>query len=357
MKRHIRLLSYTVTFLVLSAPLITLAQDVKRTRLINKSYDVKADDKLWIENQFGNVVVSTWDKEQITVDIEIGARASTDEKADEIMKKIDVRDSVGGHEIRFKTKVDEIHNNKNNWGHNWGNKNGDGDQRGFYIDYIIHMPENNRLDIDNSFGKTEVPAFKGGIALTSKFGSLNTGKLENVDMINVEFGKCYITSMNNGKVTLKFDQEARLGQVGGTVKITSEFSQNVRIGIANDIKDLSLFESYSGIRMVVDKDLSAEFDVHTSFGHFHNESDFSIEEEKEDASDYGPHFDKDYSGKAGEGKARIKVKSSFGTVRLSYAGERERDDDKDNDKDKHKHGNKDKDKDDEGDKNNDTADQ
>jgi hypothetical protein len=347
MKRHIRLLSYIASFLVLSAPLITLAQDVKRTRLINKSYDVKADDKLWIENQFGNVVVSTWDKEQITVDIEIAVRASNDEKADDIMKKIDVKDSRQGQDIRFKTTVDEIHNSNGNKGH------GEGDQRGFYIDYVIHMPDNNRLNIDNSFGKTEVPAFGGGITLTSKFGSLNTGKLENVDAIDVEFGRCYITSLNNGKVALKFDQEARIGQVGGIIKITSEFSQNVQVGVANDIKELSLFESYSGIRMVVDKELSAEFDVHTSFGHFHNESDFSIEEQKEDAGDYGPHFDKDYSGKAGDGKARIKVKSSFGTVRLSYAGDREKDDEMDKDKDKHKHRDKDK----ESDKDDDTADQ
>jgi hypothetical protein len=331
--------------------LITLAQDVKRTRTINKSYDVKAQDKLSIENQFGNVAVSTWDKEQITVDIEIGVRASTDEKAGEIMKKIDVKDSREGNDIRFKTKVDEIHNSNGNRGR------GEGDQRAFYIDYVVHIPNNNQLDIDNSFGKTEVPDFRGGVALTSKFGSLNTGKLENVDMIDVEFGKCYVTSMNNGKITLKFDQEARVGQVGGSVKITSEFSKNVEVGIANDIRELSLFESYSGIRMTVNKELSAEFDVHTSFGHFHNESDFSIEEQKEDAGDYGPHFDKDYSGKAGDGKAKIKVKSSFGTVRLSYVGARDRDDrdDRDDDRDKHKDKHKDKDKD--SDKDDDTSDQ
>src|SRR5271163_877015 len=99
MKRHIRLLSYIASFLVLSAPLITHAQggqEGNRLRMINKSYEVKADDKLWIDNQFGNVVVSTWDKEQITVDIEIGARASTDEKAHEIMNKINVKDSQDG---------------------------------------------------------------------------------------------------------------------------------------------------------------------------------------------------------------------------------------------------------------------
>jgi len=330
MNRPIRLLSGAALLLVLSAPVITRAQDVKRQRLINKSYDVTADDKLQIENSFGNVVVSTWDKEQITVDIEVSAKASTDERAQDIMNKIDVKDGKDGHTVWFKTKVDEIHNNEKN-----KNRVREND-RSFYIDYVIHMPASNRLSIENSFGKTEVPAFKGLVTLTSKFGSLNTGRLDNVDQIDVEFGKAYITSVNNGKVLFKFNKESRIGKVDGSVKITSEFSQNVQIGIADDIQDLQVLESYSGVRLVVAKELSAEFEVHTSFGHFNNESDFEIDEHKEDKDDYGPHFDKDYSGKAGEGKGRIKIKSSFGTVRVSHSGSDKDADDEDDDKGKHK---------------------
>jgi hypothetical protein len=330
MNRPIRLLSGAALLLVLSAPVITQAQDVRRQRLINKSYDVTADDKLQIENSFGNVVVSTWDKEQITVDIEVSAKASTDERAQDIMNKIDVKDGKDGHTVWFKTKVDEIHDNEKN-----KNRVREND-RSFYIDYVIHMPASNRLSIENSFGKTEVPAFKGLVTLTSKFGSLNTGRLDNVDQISVEFGKAYITSVNNGKVLFKFNKESRIGKVDGSVKITSEFSQNVQIGIADDIQDLQVLESYSGVRLVVAKDLSAEFEVHTSFGHFNNESDFEIEEHKEDKDDYGPHFDKDYSGKAGEGKGRIKIKSSFGTVRVSHSGSDKDADDEDDDKGKHK---------------------
>jgi hypothetical protein len=330
MNRHIRLLSAAAVLLVLSAPVITQAQDVRRQRLINKSYDVTADDKLQIDNQFGNVVVSTWDKEQITVDIEISAKASTDERAHDIMNKLNVEDARNGHTISFKTQVEEIHNSDKN--KNVSREN----DRTFYIDYVIHMPASNRLSIENSFGKTEIPAFKGLVTLTSKFGSLSTGKLDNVDQIDVEFGKAYITSVNNGKLTFKFNKESRVGKVDGSVKISSEFSQNVQIGVADDIVDLQLSESYSGVRLVVAKDLSAEFEVHTSFGHFNNESDFEIEEHKEDKDDYGPHFDKDYSGKAGEGKGRIRIKSSFGTVRLSHSGSGRDNDDEDDDKGKEK---------------------
>ena len=319
MKRHIRLFSSVTVFLVLSASTISLtanAQEQKRQRLINKSYDVSAEDKLTIDNQFGNVVVSTWDKPQITVDIEISARASSESKAQDIMDKIDVKDSRDGHEIRFKTNVDEIHNANGPK----GNKGREDNSRGFYIDYVVHMPANNALKIENSFGKTEIPAFSGNVSLTSKFGSLNTGKLDNVDDIDVEFGKADIGATRNGRITLKFDKEAHMAKVEGSAKINCEFSQNVVIHLTNHIDDLSLFESYSTVRLVVDKDLSANFEVHTSFGKFRNESDFNIDEKNEEGDNMGPHFDRDYAGKSGDGKARIRIKSSFGSVRLSHEG-------------------------------------
>ena len=216
------------------------------------------------------------------------------------------------------------------------NKGNEG-ERSFYIDYVIHMPAGNRLEIENSFGKTEIGDFKGLVSLTSKFGSLNTGKLDNVDLIDVEFGKAFITEVNNGRIIFKYNDQSRIGKVNGDVKITSEFSGNVQFSVTDNIKELNLFESYSSVRMVVEKSLSADIDVHTSFGSFRNESGFSINENKEsDENDYGPKFDKDYSGRAGEGRAKIRIKSSFGTVRLSYSGTGRDQDEKHKNKDKEK---------------------
>lgn len=327
MKKHIKLSSF-IALLALAATLPAHAQQVRKQRLINKSYPVTADDKLQIYNQFGNVSITTWDKEEITVDIEIGARATSEEKAKEIMDKLDVKESKEGHTISFKTTVDEIQNG------NGGKKGGEGD-RSFYIDYVVHMPTGNRLEIENSFGKTAVTDFKGPISISSKFGSLNTGKLDDVDFIDVEFGKAFISEINNGKVLFKYNNQSRIGKVNGNVKITSEFSGNVQFNVASNIQELAVFESYSTVRMVVDKNLSADIDVHTSFGSFRNESGFNINENRpEGGDDFGPKFDKDYSGRAGEGKAKIRIKSSFGTVRLSHYGSGKEKEEKDKEKDK-----------------------
>ena len=195
------------------------------------------------------------------------------------------------------------------------------------------MPAVNPLEIENSFGKTKVPDFKGPVSLTSKFGSLNAGNLANVNEIDVEFGKAELGSIHNGEISFKFNSKSTIDKVSGSIKIKSEFSGNVHFVVDNNIDELSVYESYSNVFMVVTKDLSANFDVHTSFGNFHNGTDFKIAESRDD-DQYGPHFDKDYSGQAGSGKAKIKIKSSFGKVKISDSNDKTISNDNDEDDDK-----------------------
>ncbi len=347
MKKHIRLLSVLLLSLVLSAPLLSQAQPVRKTKVINRSYTVTAEDKLQIDNSFGDVTVNTWDKPQITVDIEIGARASSDEKVQNIFDEIEVKEDKSDHVISFRTHVGEIHTHGNSR-HDDG-----GDNRTFYIDYVVHMPAANPMDIHNDFGRTVVPDFKGPVNLTSKYGSLTAGNLANVGNIDVEFGKATLGDITNGKIVLQYDNNTRIGTLCGNVKIVSEFSNRIQINVGNCVTDLSVSESYSGIRMVVDKNLSAQITIHTNFGEFHNESEFTIKERHE-GDDDGPHFDRDYSGTFGDGKAQIKVKSEFGSLRLSTVGDDNGDDEQDR-KNKHKEKDKDKNKDKDKDKDSDVS--
>ncbi|HLX65588.1 MAG TPA: hypothetical protein VKR41_01290 [Puia sp.] len=349
MKRHIRLLKVLALSLVLSAPLLSPAQNVRKTKVINRSYTVTAEDKLQIENSFGDVTVNTWDKPQITVDIEIGARAGSDEKAQDIFDQIEVNEDKSDHVISFHTHVGDIHTHGNSR-HDDG-----GDNRTFYIDYVVHMPAGNPLDIHNDFGRTVVPDFKGLVNLTSKYGSLTAGNLANVSNIDVEFGKATLGDITNGKIVLQYDGNTRIGTICGNVKLVSEFSNRIQLNVGDCLSELSVSESYSGIRMVVDKDLSAQITIHTNFGEFHNESEFTIKEKHEDEGEMGPKFDRDYSGTVGDGKAQIKVKSEFGSFRLSTHGDDNNGDDDNDRKNKHKDKDKDKNKDKDKDKDSDVS--
>jgi hypothetical protein len=314
-------------------PLLSIAHDgdnVDKKRTITKTYTVGPDDRLTIENSFGNVSVETWDKNVIQVDVEIGVRASSDEKAQQMLDQISVTDHQGGHEIEFKTDIGRMGGK--------GNNNRNEENRRFYIDYKISMPAKNPLHIENSFGKTNIPDFSGQASLTSKFGELTTGKITNAKLIHVEFGKADIGWLTNADVVFKFNSKSSVAGISGNSKVDVEFCSQVNVLIDNAIKELSVYESYSTVNLRVSPSLSAQFEVYTNFGSYKNKTGFNISEENEDDNS-GPKFDKNYSGTAGSGAAKIKIKSSFGSVRMLNENDKSPDkddskDEKDEDRDK-----------------------
>jgi hypothetical protein len=335
MKKHIYPFKGFVLLAFALTPLLSMAiggENVEKKRTISKTYSVSSSDKLSIENSFGNVVVSTWDKDEIQVDVEIGVRASSEEKAQQMLDQIKVTDKQSGQLIFFKTDIGNMGNGKEN-------KNYDGNDRRFYIDYKISMPSRNPLSIENSFGKVNIPDFAGSASLTSKFGELTTGKLAGAKLVQVEFGRADIGVLNNADVVFKFNSRSNIAGLGGNTKIHVEFCSQVNLTLDNSLTELSLSESYSSINLKAPSNLSAHFDVYTNFGSFKNRTGFNIAEDKDDDFS-GPKFDKNYSGSAGNGAAKIKIKSSFGTVRVVNV------DDKTNDKEE-VHKDKDNDKDDE----------
>jgi hypothetical protein len=335
MKKLINQFKGLLAFAFMLAPFLSIAADgnqIEKKRTISKTYSVGADDRLFIDNSFGNIVVSTWDKNEIQVDIEIGVHASSDENADQMMNQISVTDHQGGKEISFKTNIGRMSKNKNN---------DNGENRKFYIDYKISMPSNNALDIKNSFGKINMPDFAGVTNLTSSFGELTTGKIPNAKLIHVEFGKADIGRLNNAEVVFKFNNNSNIAGLSGNAKVDVQFCSHVDLIIDDAVKDFSLYESYSTVNLKVSSSLSAQFNVYTNFGSFKNKTDYNIEAEKEDDNS-GPKFDKNYSGSAGGGSSKIKIKSSFGTIRLTNISDKNSEkenadnDEKDNDAEKAK---------------------
>jgi len=350
MKKHMNPFKLATILAFLLAPLLSTAatgNDGEHRKNISKSYTVSSDEKLSIENSFGDVAVSTWDKNEIQVNIEIVVNASSDEKAQKMMDEISVSDKRVGNQISFKTNIGNMGKTGNGKKNRWGD-----DQRKFYIDYKIVMPSGNPLSIENSFGKINIGNFTGPVNLVSKFGELITGKLSNARTLHVEFGSADIGPVIDPDVTFKFNSRSFIENVTGNAKIHAEFCNNVEISVDNSIKDLNLFESYSNVRLNIPENLSASFNVHTNFGTFRNSSGITISEERED-DNMGPKFDKDFSGSSGSGNARIKIKSSFGKIRIANAGDTSVDPgDNDNDnhsknknKDKNKHKDKDNDND------------
>jgi hypothetical protein len=284
---------------------------VEKRKTYSKSYPISGTDKVSLSNQFGEMKIMTWDKNEIKVDVTIVCKASSDEIAQKIMDKISIEDGKSGNGVYFKTKMKDENNN-------WDKKNkGEYKEQSMKIDYLVYMPSSNSLEANNQFGPMSLPDFKGPVDLESKFGSLTTGRLMSVKNIEVEFGSANIAHLNGGKLTIKFSK-GTVGSMSGNVVLRFEFCDKIKIGLSNDVKDLDLKNSYTTVYLDASNNLSASFDVHTNFGEFKNKTSFDISEEKSDSDRNGPKFDKDYSGKAGSGTNKINIRSEFGEVILGH---------------------------------------
>ena len=314
MKRRIITL-FTLLVLAISPAFAGIGDPlVEKTKTYTKSYPVSGSDKISLENQFGEMKITTWDKNEIRVDVRIEAKANTEETAQKILDNIYIEDSKSGSEVSFETKM----KNKNM---NWNNDKHDKKEykeMGMKIDYTVSMPANNTLHATNQFGPMSITDYKGQVILVSKFGSLTAGKLTNVKEVNVEFGEARVESVTGGKLTIKFSK-AEIKNVYGNVVARIEFCDKLKIGLDNNSKDLDIKSSYSTLYLDASSNFSSHISIKTSFGEFNNKTSFNIKKEGDDDDErHGPKFDKQFSGNAGSGTNKLNVKSDFGEVILGH---------------------------------------
>ncbi len=290
-----------------------------RNKAVNKLYKVTSADKLSIKNSFGDVKVHTWNKNEISVDVSIEASSNIESIAQKIIDGIDVSESKNGSDISFKTTIKGVNNSK-------------GEKSSMKVNYEIFMPAVNPLHINNEFGGIEIPDWKGEVELSSKFGSLTAGMLQSVKSVDVEFGSANIESIADAPVSVKYSS-ATLGKLSGNIKLNLEFSTATKINLDNSLTSLDASVSYSSINLKPATDLSASYNISTSFGGFKNRTNISFDSDEDSDKNRGPKFDFKYNGKSGSGTVPVKIKASFGDVIL---GEPTGDDLKSKDKKKSK---------------------
>jgi hypothetical protein len=286
-------------------------------RTISQTYPASSSDKLDLENQFGNVNIKTWSRNEVKVDIKIEVSSSVKEAADKMFENIDVEHGKTGNKIYFKTDL---------------NKNGDKGDKGYKgkhsntmsIDYEVLMPANLALDIENKFGKTTLPDLQGKVNVKQEFGNLYAGKLSQPGSVEVKFGGVVIESAVNGKYQFGYaSDEATIKNLSGKVDIDIEFCKSGNVVInASDI-DLKVDAQYSDVAIVVPKTVSANISVETNFGSFDNRTNFNLKKDdedndKDDKRFRGPKFNNSYKGKAGDGKNKIELDGNFSEIILSH---------------------------------------
>ena len=302
----------------------------ERTKTYSKTYSIGNDDKVIIDNRFGNVTVNTWTNNEIRVDVQIKVDADNDDDAQNMLNTISIGDSKNGSSVTFKTKIGT--NDNDSWG-GWGSSKNHA--RKLEINYTVYLPTKISLDITNKFGAVILPDFDGKLVINNSFGSLAAKTLTNTaNEINVKYGSASITGFSGSTLKVSYGSlnlavadnlnadisysSASIGRVKKSGNVMLRYSGGFKIAdLDKSVKNFTINSSYSGVTLGVSDIPAFDFDVTVRYGSFnYNDSNVSITDKSPADGDRGWSPIKSYKGHYGKGNTekQVVVNANYGNV-------------------------------------------
>ena len=297
----------------------------EKSKVIRKSYTVDKNDKLSINNQYGNVNVVTWAKNEIRVQVEVKAFEFTEARAQDLLDNVNIDEDREDNLIAFRTNIDRESQRGNAWRRT---ANGAEAQRGVQVNYTISMPAKNALAITNKYGDINIADFSGAATLNCSFGSLKAGALSNPDnKVQVSYGVADIEKLNSTALTVSYGSvelgsadklnaiisysTGKINKLSGSSEVKLKYSSNFKITDVNP-RNLNLDAAYSTVSLGFDPAASFDFDVTVSYAEFNSRNKLNILTKSPAENERGFNPTKNYKGRIG------KVSDSNVTVNVKY---------------------------------------
>ena len=333
---------------------------IEKKKIISKSFTVDSKDKLSINNQHGEVKVELWNKNEIKVDITITGYGNSEKKAQELLDNVEIIDKKEGEKISFKTLIDSD-NNSWHWGNNWSwksdKKEDENIKKGVEVNYMIYMPRTNSLTVSNKYGKTIIAQFSAPLKVTSNYGSFTSDRLTGADKdIFVQYGSSNIKQMDDGDLHIAYSKltidkadnlkltnnygsvtlddinnldgtfqysSGKIGKINETGKLSISYSDGVQLSeLSKTLKSLDIRSNYTAVRLPVNGDVNADFEVTTTYANFRypqGKLTFTVNPDENDDDDrkMGWQSTKTYKGKIGKGSnTKITIKTNYAGVKF-----------------------------------------
>lgn len=342
-------------------PVFLLANDNKpdgkytKEKTIKKEFSVNADALLKVNNDYGNLTITSWNENRIVIEVHIATNGDNEEKVQNKLDEISVDFEASNSLVSARTTYGK---QKSNWGWNWGKNNNVNMQ----INYTIKLPVKNSVNLDNDYGNIILDRVDGHAKINCDYGRLEIGELRgrnnqlNFDYtskstieyinsgeikadysgftiekagnltLNTDYTNATIENMENLEYTSDYGNIAigeannvsgngdyitvKLGTIHGNVDITADYG-SVRIAeLAADAGNVAIRTDYTGIKIGYNADYHFDFDITTSYSGVSGKDDFEINISTEKSSN--KHYE-GYYGSANSGN-KVTLNSDYGGI-------------------------------------------
>ena len=352
---------YKITFLFLIIPFFTSANNDdkkhEKSKIVKREYAVNADAKVALDNRYGNLNITTWNKNRVEIEVTITVKGDDLDEVEAKLNSIRIAFNANASLVEATTVFKE---HKSNW--SWWGKN---KNTNYKINYSVKMPKTNAVDLDNDYGNIYMGNLSGKAAINCDYGKISIGELSasnndiNLDYcssssiismksgsVNIDYSKLTIDNSENIKLnadysTIKFDKAGkidfnldygtitvndsesikgnsdyvsmRFGTVRKNLILDADYGSLTIKNLKNGFDKVDISSEYTGIKIGVENGISFNFEIDLQYGSFKRDNN------KVDLyKSISKSTKKYYEGKYGKGNTSsiLNVNSQYGSVRI-----------------------------------------
>ncbi len=214
-----------IAMLLFSVQLATGQERVSKT--IEKSFTLTNAGALQLENKYGNINLTGWDKNEVTIKISIKVNHRKMDNAKDLLKRVNPKFKSSSDNISV---VSEIANRNTGWFADlFNNANPITNERSHVqIDYEVFLPKKTKLKVTNRFGDVIIDGWSGQLNTIIEHGDLWLGEnLSKADIV-LKFGKLRAKDMDyaslnlkNGELEMANSKSLRLNSSGTEINMDS----------------------------------------------------------------------------------------------------------------------------------------
>ena len=330
----------------------------KKSKKIQKKISVNADALVTINNKYGNLTITTWDKNTVEIEVIITVKGNDLDAVERKLESIHIDFNATKFQVDATTVFKK---NKSRWSWWKGSNN-----ISYKVNYRVKMPQSNSVDLNNEYGNIYLDVLAGKANINCDYGKIDIGELNgsnnsiNLDYcasstigfikegnINADYSKLSIDEAKEIRVNADYsnikvntiksidfnadygtimieDVESvegnsdytslRFGTLRKMAKIDSDYGSLRINNLKKGFENIDISAQYTGIRIGIDPEAIFDFEVDLKYAGFKKEID-NIEIFKSTSKPTKKY----YEGKIGKGNtsSHLKIKSQYGSVRFS----------------------------------------
>lgn len=357
---------YNLLFILAFSPSIALCSNdynpeslkgrYTKEKKISKQFNVSAKDLLKINNSYGNIDVSTWNQNRVSIEVIIKTNGNDEQKVREKLDEINVEFNQTSSGVSARTLFSR---ENSSW---WSSFFNNSSNVNMEVNYIIRAPATNNVDLSNDYGHIFLDKLTGDAKISCDYGRLDIGELHgNNNQLNFDYSRNshfgyinratinadyseftvddaktleleadYTTSRITRVELLQYNCDygsltvdkvkriagngdylsTKIGQVHHSAELDLDYGSVSIEKIIKGAGEINIKSNYAGIKIGYDREHPFSFNINTSYGSVKGIDNFEVNKRNE------ANTNKSYSGHHlnSSGNSNIVIKSNYASI-------------------------------------------